>query len=326
MLAGAARGIFEGRVQGGWVNDRIVALYEMAFRDRYQESFEDEFQEFFSEIMEKVYPDGDFVRVRPWGQVGDRKNDGYLISQRTVFAVYAPRKPTASGTRKKVETDFAECLPHWNEYLDRWIFVHNDREGLGPDALKVILEINSKQGSDVARPWGREALRSRVMDLSMTDLKSLFPNVPTFEDFIEAGMEQIQPVLDHLERARVPSRPDRRPVPEDKIEYNLLSDSTRALIKIGMQPAQVVRTYYRRVSDELLRDQTAQAFAEKYADLRKLGLSPDDIYWELRKWVSGNGSSSPTREVGVYGVLTYFFEECDIFLRPERGSQHDLAY
>ncbi|MFE5538856.1 ABC-three component system protein [Streptomyces sp. NPDC056492] len=307
------------------MNDRIMALYEMAFRDRYQESFEDEFQEFFSNIMEKVHPDGDFVRVRPWGKMGDRKNDGYLISQRTVFAVYAPRKPTASGIRKKVRTDFAGCLPHWDEYLDRWVFVHNDREGLGPDALKAIMEINKAQGSDVASPWGREALRKRVMDLDISDLRSLFPDVPTFADFIEAGMEQIQPVLDHLERSRVPAKPDLRPVPEDKMEFNLLSDHTRHLITLGMQPAQVVRNYYRRVSDELLRDQTAQAFSDKYANLRSLGLGPDEIYWELRKWVGGLGPSSPSREVGVYGVLSYFFEECDIFLRPEEGSQCDLA-
>ncbi|QNP63784.1 ABC-three component system protein [Streptomyces genisteinicus] len=307
------------------MNDRIMALYEMAFRDRYQESFEDEFQEFFSEVMERVYPDGDFVRVRPWGNAGDRKNDGYLISQRTVFAVYAPRTPTASGIRTKVETDFSDCLPHWAQYLDRWVFVHNDREGLGPDALKVILEINDSQGADVASPWGREALRKRVMDLDMDDLRSLFPNVPTFEDFIEVGLDQIQPVLDHLDRARVPARPDLRPVPEDKMEYNLLSDPTRSLITLGMQPAQLVRNYYRRVSDELLRDQTAQAFSDKYSDLRQRGLNPDDIYWELRKWVGGSRASNPSREVGVYGVLTYFFEECDIFLRPERSGHRDFA-
>ncbi|MFF8448624.1 ABC-three component system protein [Streptomyces leeuwenhoekii] len=303
------------------MNDRILALYEMAFRDRYQESFEDEFQEFFSEIMERAYPDGDFIRVRPWGRTGDEKNDGYLISHRIVFAVYAPRKPTAYEIRKKIETDFSGCLPHWDQYIDRWIFVHNDREGLGPDALKTILELNKRHGADKATSWGREALRKRVMDLGMSDLKSLFPGVPTIEDFIETGMEQIQPVLDHLERARVPARPDRRPVPEDKIEYNLLSDATRSLITMGMQPAQLVRNYYRRVSDELLRDQTAQAFSEKYQELRASGLSPDDVYWQLRKWVAGTSASGPSREVAVYGVLTYFFEECDIFLRPEEGHE-----
>ncbi|MYV46200.1 ABC-three component system protein [Streptomyces sp. SID2888] len=307
------------------MNDRVLALYEMAFRDRYQESFEDEFQELFSQIMELAYPDGDFVRVRPWGGMGDRKNDGYLISRRIVFAVYAPRNPTASGIRAKVTSDFSGCLPHWDEYLDQWVFVHNDREGLGPDALKAILELNKEHGTDRAIAWGREALRKRVLDLSLRDLRSLFPEVPTIEDFIDTGMEQIQPVLDHLERAPVPARPDRRPVPEDKIEYNLLSDATRALITLGMQPAQLVRNYYRRVSDELLRDQTAQAFAEKYQELRTSGLNPDEIYWQLRKWVGGTGSPSPTREVAVYGVLTYFFEECDIFLRPEEGQDRDLT-
>ncbi|MEU0967480.1 ABC-three component system protein [Streptomyces sp. NPDC005917] len=303
------------------MNERILALYEMAFRDRYQESFEDEFQEFFSEIMERAYPDGDFVRVRPWGNSGDEKNDGYLISQRTVFAVYAPRKPTASGIRAKIESDFSGCLPFWDEYLDQWVFVHNDREGLGPDALKTILELNRAHGDKVAAPWGREALCKRVMDLGIIDLRALFPSVPSMADFVETGMEQIQPVLDHLERARVPGRPDRRPVPEDKIEYNLLSEATRFLITMGMQPAHLVRNYYRRVSDELLRDQTAQAFSEKYQELRSTGQSPDEIYWELRKWVGGIGPSSPAREVAVYGVLTYFFEECDIFLRPEEGQE-----
>nr|WSX77654.1 hypothetical protein OH826_29685 [Streptomyces sp. NBC_00899] len=303
------------------MNERVLALYEMAFRDRFQESFEDEFQDFFSEIMERAHPDGDFVRIRPWGQAGDRKNDGYLISQRTVFAVYAPRRPTASGVRAKITSDFTGCLPHWDEYLDRWIFVHNDREGLGPDALQAILELNKTQGADVASPWGREALRKRVMNLDIADLRALFPNVPSIGDFIETGMEQIQPVLDHLERARVPSRPDRRPVPEDKIEYNLLSDATRSLITMGMQPAHLVRMYYRRVSDELLRDQTAQAFSDKYQELRGTGRSPDEIYWELRRWVGGASSPNPAREVAVYGVLAYFFEECDIFLRPEKGQE-----
>ena len=308
------------RIGRGVMNEKIMALYEMAFRDRYQEVFEDEFQEFFSEIMERAHPDGDFLRVRPWGRSGDQKNDGYVISTRTVFAVYAPRNPTASAIRNKIESDFEGCLPHWGEYIDKWIFVHNDREGLGPDALKAILEINKGQNGDLASAWGREALRSRTMSLEFEDLKSLFPNVPTLIDFVEVGMEQIQPVLDHLERVRVPARSDLRPVPEDKIEYNVLSDATRHLITWGLQPAQVVRDYYSRVSDELLRDQTAQAFSDKYAELRATGLGPDEIYWEIRKWVLGNGSSNPAREVAAYGVLTYFFEECDIFLRPE-GAQ-----
>ncbi|GAA4329321.1 hypothetical protein BJY14_003583 [Actinomadura luteofluorescens] len=298
------------------MNDKVMALYEMAFRDRYQECFEDEFQEFFSEIMERAHPDGDFVRVRPWGRQGDEKNDGYIISLRTVFAVYAPRKPTAAGAKKKIESDFKGCLPHWKNYIDRWIFVHNDREGVGPTVLKTILDLNKEQQNEVAFPWGREALAERVRGLSHRDLRTLFPTVPTIADFVDVGMEEIQPVLDHLERARVPSGGDLRPVPEDKLEYNQLSDAVGQLIRLGSTPARTVRAYYQRVSDELLKDQTARAFADKYQELRRSGLDPDAIYEDLRRWVIGSDIATPTRHVAVYGVLAYFFQECDIFLRP----------
>ena len=49
----------------------------MSFELRYLKARADEFQDFFASIMEKRYP-SDFMKVRPWGNVGDRKNDGYL--------------------------------------------------------------------------------------------------------------------------------------------------------------------------------------------------------------------------------------------------------
>ena len=55
------------------------SYYEMVFENAYLKKGGNEFQDFFSEIMEKCHP-GDFQRVCPWGNVGDRKNDGYLSS------------------------------------------------------------------------------------------------------------------------------------------------------------------------------------------------------------------------------------------------------
>ena len=47
------------------------------------------FQDHFNDVMEAVHGT-DFVRVRPAGNVGDRKCDGYLQSTGTVFQAYAP--------------------------------------------------------------------------------------------------------------------------------------------------------------------------------------------------------------------------------------------
>ena len=49
------------------------SYYEVVFKNLYLEKSENEFQDFFCEIMEKCHP-GDFQRVCPWGNIGDRKN------------------------------------------------------------------------------------------------------------------------------------------------------------------------------------------------------------------------------------------------------------
>jgi hypothetical protein len=65
--------------------------YELTFKVAFMEKKGEEFQNFFSTVMEKGYP-ADFIRVRPWGNAGDRKNDGYLRSQRILFQSYAPNE------------------------------------------------------------------------------------------------------------------------------------------------------------------------------------------------------------------------------------------
>src|SRR5580704_1274230 len=97
----------------------------MAFRLRFVESTGDSFQDLFSTIMEMRFP-ADFVRVRPWGNVGDRKNDGYLRSRRQLFQCYAPREMARAKCLNKISEDFAGALPHWRAHFDQWIFTHND--------------------------------------------------------------------------------------------------------------------------------------------------------------------------------------------------------
>ena len=79
-----------------------AAYYEVAFWLRYVESTGDTFQDFFSTIMELRHP-GDFTRVRPWGNVGDRKNDGYLRSKRKLFQCFAPFGMKLAQVTKKIK-------------------------------------------------------------------------------------------------------------------------------------------------------------------------------------------------------------------------------
>ena len=59
--------------------DRVQQLsYQKNFRIIFLEAKADEFQRLFEKLMAKAHPN-DFMACRPWGNVGDRKNDGYVV-------------------------------------------------------------------------------------------------------------------------------------------------------------------------------------------------------------------------------------------------------
>ncbi len=86
--------------------------YEKDFRIAFLESKGDGFQRLFEKLMFKVHPN-DFLACRPWGNVGDKKNDGYLPSARTIYQIYAPNELTANDAIKKINEDFNGAKEHW---------------------------------------------------------------------------------------------------------------------------------------------------------------------------------------------------------------------
>jgi hypothetical protein len=72
------------------------------------------------------------MACRPWGNQGDRKNDGFLKSERRLFQVYAPNEMEAAKAKTKITADFEGAKEHWGKHFDKWTFVHNATDGLPP--------------------------------------------------------------------------------------------------------------------------------------------------------------------------------------------------
>ena len=261
--------------------DQITcAFYELAFKVAFMESRADEFQGFFSSIMEKRYP-ADFIRVRPWGNAGDWKNDGYLRSKRMLFALYAPNEIDAATCIAKIDSDFKGALPHWQAHFDTWVFTHNSRDGLGPHVTSKLLDLKAAHEPICVTNWGFEELRQETMRLKEMDLASLLGPAPSRQGMIELGLQDLAPVLDHISRLPVVDEPDLRPVPSDKLQRNLLSDHVSALLRAGMTRAPLVRKYF--ALRPTVQDQLAATFRGKYVELRveltRLGGHPRSEEW-----------------------------------------------
>lgn len=106
-----------------------------------------EFQSLFSDVMQKAYPE--FKKIRPFGNLGDGGNDGYIPTKGIYYQVYAPENPAYRSTEasKKMVDDFNKLKNSgWNQIskINEYHFVFNDKN----NGLDIVLESARAQLTD----------------------------------------------------------------------------------------------------------------------------------------------------------------------------------
>lgn len=98
-----------------------------------------EFQRLFENIIKRAKPE--FMQIRPYGRIGDRKSDGMFVSSSgsTIFQVYSPDELKQAEVEKKINEDLDGAYEHWKMTLKTWVFVYNVRRGLPPDIPSTLL-------------------------------------------------------------------------------------------------------------------------------------------------------------------------------------------
>ena len=249
------------------MNDVRRSWYEFAFDKAFQTKNGSAFQEFFWDIMEMCHP-GDFQRVKPWGQDGDMKNDGYLKSERILFQVYAPEKMVQEKAISKIETDFNGALPHWKDYFDQWVFTHNARYGLGARIHRRLLELENDNLGLKCTTWGYSELRNKLFNLRDIEIASILGPSLSLQDMLDTGYPELKIILDVISAKEPMENQDLRPVSNEKISSNALSPSVKELINFGRIKAPYVDRFFREYHDPEYGDKIAKAFKDKYIELR----------------------------------------------------------
>ncbi|PTT98190.1 hypothetical protein DBR45_34485 [Pseudomonas sp. HMWF031] len=296
--------------------DRIQQLnYEKDFRIVFLESKGDGFQRLFERLMSKVHPN-DFMACRPWGNVGDRKNDGYLPSARILFQSYAPNDLSAAEAIKKINEDFEGAKEHWEKYFDEWTFVHNAPDGrLGPHIIESLTRLGQENPQIKIGHCGYEEMLAKFRQLSLLDLESWFGPSLTMEANVNLGYGDLVAVLTHISITPLPTTNEVKDVSRGKIEANLLSQPVADFLKIGMQKSPLVAHFFNSWKSPTYGEQIASAFNDEYKALRDTTprLHPDEIFGRLEVWAGGTANSTPTHKAAVLAVMAYLFDECEIF-------------
>lgn len=114
--------------------------FERLVLNLYGQAYED----LFTEIMS--YRHYHFTPIKPQGQKGDTKCDGWDPGSGTYYQCYAPEKLDADKAIKKMQETFESLKAFWHEFCEMktFVFVINDRfKGPYPDIAKAIMDIKN---------------------------------------------------------------------------------------------------------------------------------------------------------------------------------------
>jgi NACHT domain len=118
--------------------DPVTHHHWREFEIRRLKRSSDDFQQLFEDIMVRAKPG--FIRIRSYGNIGDRKCDGLFQNDSTFFQVYSPDELTQAKVQKKIDEDLDGAVEHWGDALKKWTFVYNVRRGLSPDIPGTLKE------------------------------------------------------------------------------------------------------------------------------------------------------------------------------------------
>ncbi|RJX22798.1 MAG: hypothetical protein C4575_00715 [Desulforudis sp.] len=290
------------------------AFYEQKFENEFIKAKGTAFQDLFNKLMGIAYK-GDFIACRPWGNRGDRKNDGFLRTERRLFQVYAPYEMSESKAIKKIEEDFEGAKEHWGVLFDKWVFAHNAIEGLPPHVHKTLLEFQQDNPDIVLETWGWEEFLIVFKRLKLEDLQSWFGNAPTEEAKDKLGFKDLQVILEAIEDRGTPDISQVKEVPKGKIEANSLSDNVAILLKEGMVKAPLVEEFFSKWHDPMFGERIAESFRVQYELLRD-NHTPNQIFSELQAWIGGSALGTPEHQLAVLTIMAYYFESCEIYEEP----------
>ena len=216
----------------------------------------------------------------------------------------------------RITADLAGALEKWGTRVKTWIFVHNDHRGIPPQVADHIDQLRTARPEINIEIWLKPQLFELFEAMSMSAREQLFGPAPSLPALQDLTMPDLKPIIDALEQRDPEPGAELSPAPSvRKLEKNALSEDAAALLRSGRRKVHLVEHYLTHHIYVELGERIAEAFRLKYAQLRMLELTADQIFGHLQQYAGMNGP--PKRQVAALAILAYFFDICDIFEDPD---------
>jgi len=270
------------------------------------------FEDIFSAVMN--YAETDFQQIKPWGNIGDRKNDGYIKTKGIFYQVYAPEdiRKSYPNVVSKLKEDFDGLKAQWSP-VNEFYFVVNDKyNGVNADCEKIIQEMKISHNLNDAGFLTAKDLENILFELEDDRIYLITGHIPDPANIKQLDFSILNEVIGHI--MQLPLNDGDKPkivVPEwdEKIKLNVLSESVSQLLNNGSFQSHSLEEYLKNNSDFLadsLRDKMNEVYSQE-----KENKSGDELFWAIVN--SASPKAEQMYQTSVIVIMSKYFETCDIF-------------
>jgi hypothetical protein len=313
------------------------AVYRMLLHARLAKLTGMAFQQFFSEAMRYAFPT--FAPVKPQGNQGDWKNDGYERAKGRYFQVWSPEQLVgeAAAVEKLVE-DFSGLVEKWNDDqvfeggVKQFYFVLNDgyrvMPGGYPTTIAKLESLRQDYDLEECRLFLAKDLEDVVLELPEDKLIQLVGYPPNPAEIKVLHLPVVNEVVTHIienTQARSLQQFLISPDFDAKITFNGLNVTATWLRDASFRVG-TLEDYFNANSNftrQEVRDRLNFIYESEKNNPGATASSPDDLLWTvLDKLVPAATSARQKKELqdAALVLLAYFFESCDVFEEPPHAS------
>jgi len=277
------------------------------------------FEDIFTLIMN--YAEADFQPIKSWGNIGDRKNDGYIRAKGIFYQAFAPEDIRKSYPKvvKKIKKDFAGLLSQWKN-INEFYFVVNDKyNGVNADCEQTIQDIKINYSLRKAGILIVKDLENILFKLDDDQIINIVGNAPDPALIKQLDYSILGEVIHHIMKLSLPSGEQANialPDWDEKIKFNNLTNPVAKLLNNGYFQIHSLEEYLSNNSDFLadsLRDKMNEIYIQE-----KCQKDGDDLFWAIVN--NASPQASQMYQTAVIVIMSKYFESCDIFKEPQREN------
>lgn len=294
-------------------------ILRIIFKNRILESNGQAFEDIFTKIMN--YRESDFQAIKPWGKIGDRKNDGYIKSKGIFFQVFAPEDISKSYPEviKKLNTDFSGLKTHWSPINEFYFVVNEKYLGVNPDSENEVQQLKVAYGLKNASFLTAKDLENWLFELRDDEILTIVGSIPDPSEINVLEYSVINEVINHImnlsgHQGKVPKI--QLPDWEKKIQFNNLSQTVKLMLdnaSIHVTDLEIFLSNQGNFLSDSLRDKLNEIY-----ESNKVGLLGDELFFSILRIASPKVTLPFQNSTLV--IMAKYFESCDIFEDPGKSN------